>query len=197
LAFVTAGQSMGGLTFPASAVSGGSGASIHATARELGYRDAAMTAGFGFRILLRPVKLFCVGVLAQVAADLQGPAPSPSSAAVSTQPGGATFLNVGLDAGPVLALAEGVELRPGLAFGLRAVGISLHAPAYETTRLGDPLQVPRPTEAAAADFFLRPHTMVVHHLTSWLSATLDAGLELAFADLRAPGWVFGAGLSVP
>jgi hypothetical protein len=187
---------MSGLTFSASAVSGGSGASIHATARELGYRDAAMTAGFGFRILLRPAKFFYIGVLAQGATDLQGPAPSSSPAAMSTQPGGATFLDVGLDAGPVLALAEGVELRPGLALGLRAVGISLHAPAYETPRAGDPSQG-RPTEAAAADFFLRPHAMVVHHLTPWLAATMDAGLELASADLRAPGWVFGAGLSVP
>jgi hypothetical protein len=184
---------MGGLTFAASAVSGGSGASIRATGRELGYRDAAMTAGFGFRILLRPVKVFYVGVLAQGASDLQGPAPSSSPAAMTTQPGGATFLGVGIDAGPVLALAEDVELRPGLALGLRAVGISLHAPAYETTRQG----VLRPTDAAAADLFLRPHALVVHRLAPWLSATMDAGLELASSDLRAPGWVFGAGLSVP
>jgi hypothetical protein len=194
LALVTGGQSMSGLTFDASAVSGGSGASIHATGRELGYRDAAMTAGFGFRILLRPVKVFYIGVLAQGASALQGPAPSSSPAAMSTQPGGATFINVGVDAGPVLTLAEGVELRPGFALGLRGVGISLHAPAYETSRLDGG---PRATEASAADLFLRPHALVMHRLAPWLSATMDAGLELASSDLRAPGWVFGAGLSVP
>jgi hypothetical protein len=163
-------------------------ASLRASGRDLGYADTAVVAGFAVRFQF-VAPHFEVGLVGQGVSILRGPGPQ-SRAAASASPGGATLILLGPDAQARLTLGEGVELRPGFAFGLRMANIDLHATEYRHTS-------GRPGVAAAADLFIRPHLMSVHRLTTWLSATVDVGLDFGSSDFASPGWVFGVGLSVP
>ena len=185
LAVVTGAQPIGAMTFQADGVGN---ASLRASGRDLGYPDAAVVAGFAVRFeYVAPH--FEVGLVGQGVSILRGPGPqSPAAAAAS--PGAATLILLGPDAQARLTLGEGVELRPGFAFGLRMANVDLHATDYQYSG-------GRPMAAAAVDLFVRPHLMSVHRLTSWLSATVDVGLDFGSSDFALPGWVFGVGLSVP